>query len=47
MINYEEGGEHSLAQGDAEGEAMLQEVGTQKTPLVGERDTRESRATRE
>jgi hypothetical protein len=41
VINYEEGGEHSMAHGDGEGEAMLHEIGTQKTPLVGERDTRE------
>lgn len=42
VINYEEGGEHSLDQGDSEGEAMLQEIGTGKTPYVGQRDTRES-----
>lgn len=41
VINYEEGGEHSLDQGDSEGEAMLQEIGTGKTPYVGQRDTRE------
>jgi len=39
VINYEEGGEHSLDQGDSEGEAMLQEIGTGKTPYVGQRDT--------
>lgn len=41
MINYEEGGEHSLEHGDTEGEHMLHEIGVGKTPLKGERDTRE------
>nr|WVH01941.1 carbohydrate esterase family 4 protein [Naematelia aurantialba] len=39
VINYEEGGEHSVAHGDTEGEVMLQETGPGKIPLVGERDT--------
>ncbi|ORY26706.1 hypothetical protein BCR39DRAFT_540531 [Naematelia encephala] len=39
VINYEEGGEHSVAHGDSEGEVMLQETGPGKIPLAGERDT--------
>ncbi|KJA21918.1 carbohydrate esterase family 4 protein [Hypholoma sublateritium FD-334 SS-4] len=37
VINYEEGGENTLDNGDAQAEAMLQEVGP-KAPLQGERD---------
>ncbi|KAF9556328.1 glycoside hydrolase/deacetylase [Agrocybe pediades] len=37
VINYEEGGENTLDNGDAQGETMLQEVGP-KSALQGERD---------
>lgn len=37
VINYEEGGENTLDNGDAQAEAMLQEVGP-KIGLPGERD---------
>jgi hypothetical protein len=40
VINYEEGGEHSLDQGDTEGEALSFEQSIKKTPLIGERDIR-------
>ncbi|KAF8972563.1 chitin deacetylase [Flammula alnicola] len=37
VINYEEGGENSLDNGDAQAESNLQETGP-KLPLIGERD---------